>query len=147
MDLIKSQQSRIEQALLFAIEAHAGQVYRGYAGREDEPYIMHVLRVAANVHRDAVIVAILHDCLEDANRLPDWLTPEEYDAVKLVSRDKERVSYEEYILNIANAPGPSGRLARLVKPSDPTDHLVNGPPPSLRPRYERAFMLLRLSAQ
>ena len=60
--------TKILDAVLFATEAHKGQV-RKFA---DEPYIMHPLRVAKRVaeavvgeYEAVIIAALLHDVLED----------------------------------------------------------------------------------
>ncbi len=58
--------SLIFDALLFAIKAHGGQI-RKY---ENEPYVMHCIRVARTVAKQGapdyvVAAALLHDVLED----------------------------------------------------------------------------------
>jgi (p)ppGpp synthase/HD superfamily hydrolase len=63
--------TRLLNAILMATQAHAGQVRR----YENDPYIVHPLRVARTVafrghDEDTVIAAILHDTLEDTNLDP-----------------------------------------------------------------------------
>ena len=51
------------------------------------------------------------------------LTRLELAALELLTRQAGE-SYELYILRIAYAPGPAGRLARVVKLADLDDHLA-----------------------
>ncbi|MDR1184900.1 MAG: HD domain-containing protein [Coriobacteriales bacterium] len=60
MNTIKDREAGRADALRVATEAHAGQTDKG--GR---PYISHPLTVAAMVKGDAVVVALLHDVVED----------------------------------------------------------------------------------
>lgn len=61
---------RILDACLFAARAHSGQTRKGAAR---EPYVNHVIEVAARVAaspsacEDTVIAALLHDVVEDAD--------------------------------------------------------------------------------
>lgn len=104
---------RIEKAREFASKAHAGQV-----DKAGEPYINHPLAVASNVGDDesAIIVALLHDTLEDTaltfDDLKDFLTAEELTALKLLTHDKT-VAYMNYVRAIKE-----NDLARRVKIAD-----------------------------
>ena len=53
--------STLERAIEIAVQAHRGQ-----RDRSGQPYILHPLRVMAQMESDAAsIVAILHDVVED----------------------------------------------------------------------------------
>ena len=98
-----------------AVEAHRGQVDK--AGVE---YICHPLIVAAQVDDDvsAIIVALLHDTLEDTALTLDELrtkiplTDDESEALTLLTHD-ERIPYLDYVAAIKSNP-----LARRVKVAD-----------------------------
>jgi hypothetical protein len=86
----------------------------------------HVERVAAAVMPEARSVAFLHDVLERsstgiAELIHHGLTPLELGALRLLTHDAAEC-YELYILRIAHASGPEGRLARAVKLADLEDH-------------------------
>ncbi len=125
----------LQRAVWFAAETHRGQIYRGYAGRPDQPYILHPLRVALAVSERARPAAVLHDCREDHGRLPDDIDPKTLKALLILTRDEQRESYEEYGERIATAPGIAGAIAREVKNADLDDNLAHDPPPHLRERY------------
>ena len=62
---------RTEEALTYALAAHAAQVRKGAA----VPYVSHLLAVASIVmedggDEDAVVAALLHDAVEDQGGLP-----------------------------------------------------------------------------
>lgn len=131
------------EALAFAEEAHKGQEYKRPEGRE--PYINHVLRVANRVSQRAKIAAVLHDCLEDAGRLPEQLDEVNRRAVEFLTRDKVSLSYETYIKRIAEAPSLAGKIAREVKIADLRENLMqirSGHMEHLRSRYEAALEIL-----
>lgn len=134
---------RLAAAIAFAAEAHSGQVYRGFQG-PDGPYILHPLRVMVAVVPEHRIIAVLHDCLEDAGRLPEWLTDDERRALELLTRDKKEEEYETYIRRIVAAPGWAGDAARAVKWADVMDNMTHSPPQELRSRYRLAIDLLSL---
>ena len=53
----------IDDAILLAVNAHRGQLDKG-----DQPYIFHPIRVMMNFKtQDEMIVAILHDVIEDTD--------------------------------------------------------------------------------
>jgi hypothetical protein len=100
--------------------------------------IDHVERVAAAVPADARATALLHDlferCPTAGRRLrAEGLSRTELKALELLTHAAGD-PYEVYVRRIANAPGPAGRIARLVKLADLEDHLahpsipVNAPP-------------------
>ena len=58
---------RLNEAIRFAVEAHAGQLRKG----TQLPYIVHPMEVlsilaAMGVDFDVMIAGVLHDCIEDA---------------------------------------------------------------------------------
>lgn len=146
-DALQGRVQRLERrlsALEFAREAHAGQIYRGHGGREDQPYIFHPIRVMSRVTKRARNVALLHDCLEDAGMLPDWLMETERAAINLLTRTSkgEPGEYAAYIARLASATGEAGEIAREVKIADLRDNLAHDPPERLRTRYEAALAVL-----
>jgi hypothetical protein len=105
--------------------------------RSGVPIVEHVARVVAAVPAEAQPLAWLHDVLEHsptttAELCGHGLTPVEQAALELLTRQAGE-SYELYVLRIAYAPGPAGRLARVVKLADLDDHLARacapGDPP------------------
>ena len=117
----------------------ASQNHEGQRSRFGDPMIDHLERVAAAVPPDARAVALLHDLFElcPTGR---WvlrgkgLSPTELDALELLTHASGE-PYEVYIRRIADAPGPAGRLARIVKLADLEDHLAHGSIPSDAPAY------------
>jgi hypothetical protein len=98
----------------------------------------HVERVAADVPPEARAVAYLHDVLEWTETgidelLRAGLTRVERAALELLTREPGE-SYELYVLRVAHAGGPEGRLARTVKLADLDDHLRFPRPPGA-PHY------------
>lgn len=115
----------------------------------------HVRRVAAAVPREAQTVAWLHEVLEcttfSAQELrAAGVSEEEVAAITLLTRDTDadEAAYEAHIALIAEAPGRSGRLARIVKRADLHDRLrhqdARAATSSARPAYGVA--LTRLAA-
>jgi hypothetical protein len=97
----------------------AGRHHLGQRNRFGDPVIHHVERVVATVPPDSRPTALLHDLLE---RCPSarWqlrrtdLTRTELEALEL-PRHAVGEPHKVYVRRIAVAPGPAGRLARLVK--------------------------------
>jgi len=109
----------IKRALEIAAAAHAGQT--DLAGR---PYIQHVVRVAEAVAMygdKAVMVALLHDVLEDsaitAGQLYEQFPVDVVEAVGAITH-KKRERYSAYIARVAEVP-----LARTVKLADLQDNI------------------------
>ena len=105
--------------------------------RRGELVVEHVARVVAAVPSEAQPLAWLHDVLAGspttrADLRGHGMTAVELAALELLTRQADE-SYELYILGIAYARGPAGRLARLVKLADLDDHLARpwaaGDPP------------------
>ena len=108
-----SMSGRVGKAYKIAVKAHKGQTDK--AGAD---YILHPVTVASNVGDDesAMIVALLHDVVEDTNvtleDLQDLLTPEEISALKLLTHNDE-VPYLDYVRLIG-----TNSLATKVKMAD-----------------------------
>lgn len=108
----------IEDAVVFAAEAHRGQV-----DRAGHPYILHPLRLMCNVESDTErIIAVLHDVIEDTDYTLDDLRQRGYseeivEAVDCLSR-RDDETYEEFIQRIK-----PNRLARRVKLADLRDNM------------------------
>lgn len=114
-DFANHKDARIRKAFETAQKVHAGQVDKG--GVE---YINHPLTVASNVGDDisAIIVALLHDTVEDSAITFDELqeeiplTAEELDALRLLTHD-DATPYLEYVAQIK-----TNALAATVKAAD-----------------------------
>lgn len=91
------------RAIEIAATAHAGQVDKG-----GKPYILHPLWVMDRVRHlgeDYMIVAVLHDVIEDSSWTAKQLLEEGFDAeivfsLSLLTHDKN-VEYDTYIKHIA----------------------------------------------
>jgi hypothetical protein len=124
----------------------ASRHHVGQRNRFGDPVIDHVERVAAAVPAEARATALLHDLFErcpTANRglLAKGLSPTELKALELLTHS-EYEPYEAYVRRIAEAPGPAGRIARLVKLADLDDHLAHAIIPADAPPYAWARKLL-----
>lgn len=109
----------IEDAIALASQAHHGQV-----DKRGEPYILHPIRVMQHCapDHDAMMVAILHDTLEDTNvtsrqLLDAGMSAELVAAVFALTR-QEGESYREFVERCAKNP-----LARRVKIKDLEDNM------------------------
>jgi hypothetical protein len=117
----------------------ASRSHRDQRTRFGDYVIDHVRRVAAAVPPDAEVTAVLHDFLEcrpTATRQL-WgtgLTGIEVEALKLLTHVPGE-PYEAYVERIADAPGPAGQLARIVKLADLDDHLAHPTMPADAPAY------------
>ncbi len=114
----------LQTALRIAEEAH-----RNKLDKRGEPKLFHPLRVLERVRHagpDTILVALLHDVVEDSDtsladlRL-EGFPPSVVEAVDRLSR-REGESYADYVIRCgANA------LARLVKLADLEDNLQPSP--------------------
>lgn len=111
----------IRKAANLSYQAHHGQVDKG-----GYPYILHPLHLAEQMDsEDAVIVALLHDVVEDTSITLDDLRAEGFscqviEALVLLTHDKA-VPYMDYISKIsANPLARQVKLADLRHNSDPT---------------------------
>jgi hypothetical protein len=117
----------------------ASRQHEGQRNRFGDPVIDHVQRVAAAVPPDARATALLHDLCElcpTAHRQLRGkdLTRTEREALELLTHAADE-PYEVYVRRIVNAPGPAGRLARVVKLADLEDHLAHPSLPADAPPY------------
>mgnify|MGYP003405614994 FL=1 len=136
------------KALTLALTAHKGQ--KDKAGR---PIIQHVLRVAAAVApfgESAMMVALLHDAIEDSDIHVGelWVQgfpPEVIQAVDTLTHRKGE-DYMAYIRRVIN----EGGLALTIKRADNLDNadeyrlsmLPDAKAEELRKRYQTAAALL-----
>jgi hypothetical protein len=107
----------------------ASRQHEGQRNRFGDPVIDHVQRVGAAVPPDARATALLHDLYElcpTAHRQLRGkdLTRTEREALELLTHDTDE-PYAVHVRRIVNAPGPAGRLARIVKLADLEDHLAH----------------------
>ena len=108
----------IEDAIRLALDKHHGQTDKSGA-----PYILHPLRVMAQMQTDTErIVAVLHDVVEDSDVTLDALRDMGYSeeivaAIDHLSR-REDESYEQFIQRIKPHP-----LAVRVRLGDLTDNM------------------------
>ena len=110
--------SDLEQAISIAVKAHAGQV-----DKAGQPYILHPLRLMLKFNStDAMIVAVLHDVVEDSSITIQELEGFGFsdvvvDAVASLTR-KSGESYEDFVVRVSK-----NELARMVKIEDVKDNL------------------------
>lgn len=116
---------QLQTALEIATMAH-----KNVTRRNGDPYIFHPCRVANNSRyirtKLQKTAALLHDVLEDTPYDEQFLIQqgigqEVVNVLKLLTHDKENVSYESYIDKICTNPD-----AMLVKLSDLADNLDQG---------------------
>ena len=106
---------RVRAAFAVAKKVHAGQLDKGGVD-----YLNHPLTVASNVGENisAIIVALLHDVVEDGDKTFDELqeeiplTADELQALKLLTHDKN-IPYFDYIKQIK-----TNEVAAQVKAAD-----------------------------
>lgn len=110
--------STIDMALKVAIDAHAGQT-----DKVGQPYILHILRVMARMQTEAeMIVAILHDVVEDSDMTLDTLREIGFSeaivlAITAITKQDGDI-YENYLQRVKTNP-----LARRVKLADLEDNM------------------------
>ena len=110
-------QEMLEQAIIFATDAHKGQV-----DKAQMPYILHPLRVMNLVDTiEEKIVAVLHDVIEDTDttreELLEFLNEELVDSIVALSKG-ENEEYEKYLIRVKN-----NKIARKVKLADLKDNM------------------------
>lgn len=117
--MLYSQQ--IKKAANLSYQAHLGQTDKG-----GYPYIFHPMHLAEQMNcEDAVIVALLHDVVEDTAITLDDLKAEGFndqviETLVLLTHDKS-VPYMDYINKIkGNSLARQVKLADLRHNSDPT---------------------------
>jgi hypothetical protein len=133
-----------------AARAIAKTVHEGQKTAAGSPVFDHLRRVAAAVPRQARVTAWLHDVLERTDLTIGQLrargvSPVELSALVFLTRPQGD-DYRFYVQRIADALGPAGALARVVKLADLGDHLA-GPPPAATPTppYEWARRTILLA--
>jgi hypothetical protein len=129
--------------------AIARAAHQGQQSNAGSPLFDHVRRVAAAVPRHARVTAWLHDVLERTDvtisQLRVWgVSPVELSALVLLTRPQGD-DYRVYVQRIADAPGPAGALARVVKRADLDDHLAN-PPSGWHPAPPYAWARLAITS-
>lgn len=116
---------QLQTALEIATMAH-----KNVTRRNGDPYIFHACRVANNSRyvrtKLQKTAALLHDVIEDTPYDEQFLIEQGigHDVVailRLLTRDKENITYEDYIDKICTNPD-----AMLVKLSDLADNLDQG---------------------
>ena len=133
--------NHIDTALQIAVKAHAGAL-----DRDGNPYILHPLTVGLMGRSDEEKIAgFLHDVVEDT----DWTfedilaagIPEEVvDALRLLTHDKKKMSYAEYIQRIIQSGNP---VALAVKKNDLTHNYSRGAAyPELQAKHGPALELV-----
>ena len=110
----------LQSAILIAVQAHHGQT-----DKQGLPYILHPLRVMLGVQQhgeNAMIVAVLHDVLEDTpvefHQIPDDYPMEVLVAVLELTK-LPGITYMDYIRELA-----PNKLARQVKMADLHDNMT-----------------------
>ena len=121
----------------------AHRSHHGQTTRHGLPLTEHIERVAAAVPDIARAVALLHDVLEKSDTRVEelrerGLTPDEFAALDLLTR-RGTESFERHTLRIADADGPSGLIARIIKRADLEDHLGQADSASDAPPYSWAW--------
>lgn len=108
-----SYNEQFQIALELAVKKHKNQT-----DKAGNPYILHPLHVMENVkNKDAKIVAILHDIIEDTDVTEDYLleigiSKHIVDAVVLLTHN-DNTEYQEYVKNLSSNP-----LSKEVKIAD-----------------------------
>jgi (p)ppGpp synthase/HD superfamily hydrolase len=108
----------LEKAIGIAVEAHRGQVDKAGA-----PYILHPLRMMTKMSTEnEMIVAILHDVVEDTPWTLDRLRQEGFPEVVITALDcvtrRPNETYEEFVTRAAANP-----MAKKVKRADLEDNM------------------------
>lgn len=141
---MQSDEELLRLAIEIATKYHAGQT-----DKAGEPYINHCLRVMERCRRHgvrAMIVAVLHDTIEDTSLTMGDLWGCEFPAevifaIGSLSRGKGETRYEAIVRVAQN------ELGRVVKIEDIEDHLepvrVQHCPASLLKHYQRALRYLQ----
>ena len=113
----ETKQGMLEDAIALAVEK-----FRGVRDKEDQPYILHLLRVSMSVDEpDARIVGLLHDIVEDTDVTLNDLRALNFSKSIIDGVDhlthRSDVSYAEYVIRIR-----SHELARVCKIADLHDN-------------------------
>lgn len=131
--------SVLNRCIQLAVDCHSGQQYG-----DGSPYILHALRVMLRLRTtEEMQVGVLHDVLEDtpctiedAAKLTG-ISEEVAEAIVVITRQKERETYREYIDRVAQNP-----LATRVKIADLQENLSQRPTREQIARYRQALWTL-----
>ena len=131
---------KVWKAIKIASEAHAKDNWGSF------PYLTHLALTASYAENasknstvkteDAIIIAWLHDVIEDHPEYQETIEkefPEFLETLLFLSR-KDNETYEEYIQRALNSGKPE---VILIKLSDMSANLYNNPPERLKTRYEK----------
>lgn len=110
--------SNLDKAISIAIKAHSGQL-----DKAGQPYILHPLRLMLKFQsNDEMIVAILHDVVEDSSVTIEDLKDYGFSEVIIKSIDsltkRSSENYDDFIRRVSN-----NNLAKLIKVEDIRDNL------------------------
>ena len=133
-----------QKAMKIAYEAHHGQL-----DKSDVPYIYHPIHLAEQMDtEEEVIVALLHDVVEDTDMTFEQLEKEGFsktviDALKLLTHDDSE-DYMDYIRKLK--PNPLARKVKFVDLCHNSDEsrLENPTPKDVarREKYQKAIKIL-----
>ena len=135
------------KAMRLAFDVHKEQV-----DKTGLPYIFHPFHLAEQMTtEDEVIVALLHDVVEDSDITPEDLRAQGFpenvvDAVSLLTRDDSvKCEYEDYIAAIKTNPlAAKVKLADLIHNSDETRlDEIDDKMKKLHDKYRTAINLLK----
>lgn len=133
----------VERAFELALHFHKGQV-----DKQGKPYIGHLMRVAARVAHDPILmtIALLHDILEDTSCSEELLLRHEeipfevIDTVKILTHNPA-IDYTTYVNTISRYP-----MATSIKIADLRDNLdierLGGTSANQRLKYQTALEFL-----
>lgn len=139
----------LERALAIAVSAH-----QGYKDKTGLPYILHPLRIMARMEKvDDMIIAVLHDVVEDSDWTLDDLRREGFSGEIIAAVDsltrREDETYPEYIERVKRNPA-----AIPIKLGDLEDNMNMLRLKQLGEndwerfrRYHRAYMYLKSEPQ
>ena len=135
----------IKKAMILSYEAHRGQYDKGGL-----PYIFHPFHLAEQMStEETVVIALLHDVIEDTDWTIDDLEKEGFNediltALKLMTHNPAE-PYMDYISRLSTCPvARQVKLADLYHNSDQTR--VENPDEKMLKRwekYDRAIQLLK----
>jgi (p)ppGpp synthase/HD superfamily hydrolase len=143
---MSSYENLIDRCKSIATMAHSGQI-RKYSG---EPYVNHCERVSREVDSDIEkAAALLHDVLEDTNTtvmalLEHDIPDEVIQIVKIVTRNKEKENYYEFIMRIIESRNKSAMRIKMADLQDNMSDLEEG---CLKDKYRLANELIQTFLQ
>jgi (p)ppGpp synthase/HD superfamily hydrolase len=114
----------LQRAQALAATMHLGQEYNGQNFYDAHVRgVAHLTSMATGNDEDAVIVAFLHDIVEDTpmtlGGLRAWFSDDVVTAVGYLTRTRDQ-PYHDYITTLTQQKGRAARLARIVKHADLT---------------------------